>query len=153
MKRRPLTTETPRERGAVLIVALVLLVILTLLGMSVMNTTQLEERMAANTQEINQSFHSAETGLSWAFNDADVWDPTTDTLGGGGTIPSAIGRGDDVNYDVAHITDTNPPAGYDVVQFRAAHFDFRSEGHPGSDAGLVTVLHGGGSQVMRRFAE
>ena len=55
-----------RQRGAVLVVSLVLLVVLTLLGVSVMNVTQLEERMAGNSQEMNQAFHSAETGLSSA---------------------------------------------------------------------------------------
>ena len=142
---------THREHGAVLVVSLILLVILTLLGMSVMNTSQLEERMAANVQEVNQSFHGAETGLSWAFNNDDVWDPVTDTPVTVETIPSDIGRSDEIEYAVVHIVDSNPPTGYDVVQFRAAHFDFESIGI--SASGLETTLHGGGSQVMRRFSE
>jgi len=56
--------STPREeRGAVLIAALVLLVVLTLLGLSAMQNTTLEERMAGNLRSENAAFQAAETAL------------------------------------------------------------------------------------------
>lgn len=53
-----------QEQGAVLIMALMLLIILTLLGISAIETTKLETRMAANTKEYNRTFQMAEVGIS-----------------------------------------------------------------------------------------
>jgi type IV pilus assembly protein PilX len=53
-----------RQRGAALVVALILLLVLTLLGVAALRTTTLEERMAANSQERNRAFHAAESGLT-----------------------------------------------------------------------------------------
>jgi len=151
--KRPTTPQhaASYQHGAVLITTLILLVALTLLGVSVMNTSQMEERMASNAQEVVQSFQSAETGLSEAYVDKDSWNPIKKLKMNDPpyVIVSDIGRKDEIQYQSEHVVDTNPPPGYDVVQFRAAHFDFRSEGK--SESGLESVVHGGGLQVMRRF--
>ena len=52
-----------RQSGAVLVVAMIMLLVLTLLGVTAMNTTSMQERMAANTQEYTRAFQAAETGL------------------------------------------------------------------------------------------
>jgi type IV pilus assembly protein PilX len=136
------------QRGAVLIVSLILLVVLTLLGVSVMNVTQLEERMASNSQEVAQAFQSAETGLSQAYDDLTMWnpmDPQAEVLQT--AIPSAVGRTDMAGYRVTFITSTGPPPGYDVSQYRTANFNFRSDGTASS--GFTTQLNGGGFRVAR----
>lgn len=51
------------QKGAVLIMALVILVVMTILGVTVMNTSSLEEKMAGNTQEHTRAFQVAESGL------------------------------------------------------------------------------------------
>lgn len=51
------------QRGAVLIVALLLLTIMTLIGITAMNRTVLEERMAGNLSDRNLAFQAAESGL------------------------------------------------------------------------------------------
>jgi hypothetical protein len=53
----------PKQQGAVLIVALMILVILTLLGISAMRFTILETRMTANMAESNRAFQVAEIGV------------------------------------------------------------------------------------------
>lgn len=142
-----LSAAPHQQGGAVLIVSMILLVVLTLLGVSVMNTTQLEERMASNAQETSQAFQGAETGLSQAYDNATVWNPTVVTTVAMTSIPSAVGRTDEAGYVVTHITDTGPPPGYDVSQFRTAHFDFASTGT--SQSNFSTTLHGGGFRVFR----
>lgn len=57
------TRRSQTERGAALIVALVFLVALTLLGVSSMRTTTLQQRMAGNTRDSNLAFQAAESGL------------------------------------------------------------------------------------------
>ncbi len=51
------------QRGAVLITGLILLMVLTVLGISGMNTATLELVMAGNTQYHQQAFQAAETGI------------------------------------------------------------------------------------------
>jgi len=53
-----------RQQGAVLIVSLILLVILTMLGISAMESTKLETKMAVNTAEVNHALQIAEVGLA-----------------------------------------------------------------------------------------
>ena len=58
------TCATPRKQGgAALLIALILLVVMTLLGLSAMNTVMLETRLATNAREKAYSFQMAETAL------------------------------------------------------------------------------------------
>jgi type IV pilus assembly protein PilX len=56
-----------RERGATLVVSLVLLLVLTVLGVSGMNTATLELTMAGNAQYHQDAFQAAETGIDIAI--------------------------------------------------------------------------------------
>lgn len=71
-----------RQQGAVLIVSLILLVILTMLGISAMESTKLETKMAVNTAEVNRALQIAEVGLTLPVIDTDLlnksdWQPWT----------------------------------------------------------------------------
>lgn len=78
------TKTTPvahRQRGAVLMMSLAVLLILTLIGLTSLNTTALEEKMAGNMADKNVAFHAAETALRAAETMLDeVWLPALDTL-------------------------------------------------------------------------
>ncbi|MES1264001.1 MAG: PilX N-terminal domain-containing pilus assembly protein [Peristeroidobacter soli] len=52
-----------RERGAVLVVALLMLLVMTVLGVTAMQMSRMEERMAGNSRDINLAFQGAEAGL------------------------------------------------------------------------------------------
>lgn len=87
-----------RERGAILLFCLVFLAVLTIMGVSGMESTTLEERMSANMRDHELSFNAAESALqaaeAWLSaqntlpitatdNTTDVWaedsmDPDTD---------------------------------------------------------------------------
>lgn len=56
------------ERGAVLIFSLVLLLALTLIGVSGMGSVTLEEKMVSNMQNANKSFQGAEAALNECEN-------------------------------------------------------------------------------------
>ncbi|HJP39334.1 MAG TPA: pilus assembly PilX N-terminal domain-containing protein [Gammaproteobacteria bacterium] len=55
--------KSRREQGAALITSLILLLVLTVLGVSTMSTATMEMRMAANDQFLENAFQLAETGL------------------------------------------------------------------------------------------
>ncbi len=57
------------QRGAVLIMALLLVMVLTILGVSAMQGGVMEERMAGNAHDHHMAFQSAESGL----RDATAW--------------------------------------------------------------------------------
>jgi type IV pilus assembly protein PilX len=56
-----------RQKGATLVVGLVLLLVLTVLGVSGMNTATMEVTMAANTQYQDEAFEMAEDGIDIAI--------------------------------------------------------------------------------------
>lgn len=67
---QPLTSK--RQHGAALVVGLVLLMVLTILGISGMNTATLELTMASNTQFQNDAFQAAETGIDLAIANSQL---------------------------------------------------------------------------------
>ena len=58
-----------RQHGAVLIVALLFLVILTILGVTAMTATTFEEKISGNTRDLNVAFQAAEAALRDARRD------------------------------------------------------------------------------------
>ncbi len=56
------------QRGMALVFALVVLLILTILGLSSLRTSSLEQLMSGNAQEQTRAFESADSGLSRALN-------------------------------------------------------------------------------------
>lgn len=68
MMRSRTTTLLPsqparRQQGAALIVSLMILIVITLLGISAMRNTTLDERMAGNMHDLQLAFQAAETAL------------------------------------------------------------------------------------------
>lgn len=57
-----------KQNGAVLMVAMVILLMLTLLGIGAHSTASLQERIAGNTEQMVRSFQDAESGLSEALS-------------------------------------------------------------------------------------
>jgi len=60
--RRPLQLARP-QRGAVLIVSLLLLLVMTLLGLGASQSTRMQERMAGNQRDVELAMQGAEAGL------------------------------------------------------------------------------------------
>lgn len=92
MRSRQAIAHPGRQRGVVLAVALIMLVILTLLGVSAMQVTSLEERMTGNARDRNLAFQSAEAALREGERQLDVPDadlPTFDDTDGFYTAPDA----------------------------------------------------------------
>lgn len=52
-----------KQKGAALPVSLFILTVMTLVGVSAMNNTLMEEKMAGNIRNVHKAFHSAESAL------------------------------------------------------------------------------------------
>lgn len=66
-----------KQRGTIILISLVLLLIITLLGISAFELTEAEIKIVNNTKKYNLAFHAAETGLIKAVGIFEgVYDPT-----------------------------------------------------------------------------
>ena len=61
-------TNKTKQKGSVLILSLMILVVLTIIGVSSMSSTSLQERMAGNFRDREIAFQSAEMALAFAEN-------------------------------------------------------------------------------------
>ncbi|MGH9368205.1 MAG: pilus assembly PilX family protein [Thermoanaerobaculia bacterium] len=63
--RRPMPRRR-REKGAALVIAILVLAILTVIGIALMLITSTESRIAANEWSINRAFYASDAGIRWA---------------------------------------------------------------------------------------
>lgn len=148
MRRKSCPCGNFREHGTALIMSLVILLILTLLGITAMGTASLEEKMSGNTQEGIRAFQVAESGLRQSLSNSSLF-----TLAGSAPATYAL------NGRVAQVTNTYlqttaPPRGmgYDNT-FDAYHFQQMSVVNASVDsanAGLNTTITRGVAQIANK---
>jgi len=120
-----------QQRGAALVVGMVLLLVLTLLAVAGMNTASLEFMMAGNQQYRSRAFEASEAGIQVAFAQGNL-NPAnpqvfTNTMGTGNesyrAVVSAVtdGFGNPVTSFLAQ-------SGYDVSSFGTYQFVIQSTG-------------------------
>ena len=155
-----------QQRGTVLIVALILLLVLTMLAITTLNVTSLEEKMAANTQEINRAFQTGKAGLSAAFANPDAFVAFGPPPGVPGKTGALGGYQSASDWRVLYLGFTNPPIGslYSATQFSAYHFDMQSDSasrvtNPGAVIGVAyapspgaarTSINGGAFMISKK---
>ena len=62
-----------RQQGVALIMALAFLMILTIIGVTALSTTSLQEKMAGNVQDKHTAFQAAESALRQAESVVEAW--------------------------------------------------------------------------------
>jgi type IV pilus assembly protein PilX len=110
-----------QQQGATLIVGLVLLLVLTVIGVSGMNTATMEITMAANTQFQEDAFQEAEDGIDIAIG----------TRGYSTDLPRTIDWLGNADYDRRAVTTyrmNTPAPGSSAGELEAFHFDITSVG-------------------------
>lgn len=113
------------ERGAALVVSMVLLVILTLLAISGMNTSTTELVMAGNEMYQENAFQAAETGIERTAAIA-TFNPALPPQ----VNPPAIQLNaiDFYSATVQPLGPSLPPPGYTIGEFGAENFEIRTTG-------------------------
>jgi len=79
----PFVSTFRSQRGATLVVAMILLLIMSLLAATSLRETLMQERMSSNTHDRDLAFQSAEAGLRMGERQAEKWVS-------GGADPSAL---------------------------------------------------------------
>ncbi len=78
-----------QQRGMVLIVCLMVIVVVTLIAGTAMKTSGVEEKMAANAQTYNRTFQAAESAVQLAFDDDTMMFESIDASDGLSSVTSA----------------------------------------------------------------
>ncbi len=72
MSRARMADSPGRERGVALVVAMVILLVLTVIGVTAIMTTSMEGRLAGGMQELNRAYQAAETGIDTFFRKVEL---------------------------------------------------------------------------------
>lgn len=131
-------THRRAQSGAALVIGLVLLVVLTLLAVSSMNSASLEFIMAGNEQYRSNAFQAAEVGIeqtmfqgTWSTTDPDG-KPYGPGLNGNDTWATVV------NQPVGMAVQ-GPPYNYDIERFKTFHFEIVSTGTSTRGANAVNT--------------
>jgi type IV pilus assembly protein PilX len=113
-----------RQTGATLIVGLILLLVLTVIGVSGMNTATMEISMAGNMQFQQDAFQAAEDAIDIAIGRRDYM---TDD------VPRTIDALGDANFDrwsqTSYVCNTPVPrGGFSIGDFESFHFETLASG-------------------------
>ncbi len=137
-----------RQRGAALAVALVFLVVLTIIGVTALRTTTLEERMAGNLQEHTRAFQAAEAGVARTISDVNNFSSgQAVSLNAELTNPSVSAQDtylSSASMSTSYLGQTAPtrsPKAWGLGSAAFHHFDIESTGTTGRNA-KVTVDQG-----------
>ncbi len=161
MKRRPLQlpetipafpggaisfNPSGSQRGTALIMSMVILMILTILGITAMGTASLEEKMSGNTQEATRAFQAAESGLSQAFNTAGNFDLNVSQTNNFTYDSGKSGSATVVTEFIQFTTPRRSSTPDSAVQFEAANFNQKSTGT--TVVGAKSVVNQGVAQLV-----
>lgn len=126
-----------RERGAALVVGLVLLMVITVLAISGMSTATVELQMAGNFQFAQRAFQAAEVGIERAVHTTSL---TTASAAANptGLVPGTTTDSFDARMEYMGSMPITKP-GYSLGQFEGFHYDVTSTGTSGRGARTVNV--------------
>lgn len=132
-----------RQQGAALVVGLILLMVLTLLAISGMNTATVELQMAGNLQYAQNAFQAAETGIERTIESG-----THNTMATP-TVPRTLITGSTVDayesvtrFPLPNGVTPVPSGGFSMgsgTGFSAYHFDVTSTGTSARNARSVNT--------------
>jgi len=134
------------ENGSITVLAVVLLMLLTLLGIAVTTTSSIEVRIAGNELRQKLAFYSAEAAKGYVIwnpelygslnitsgtphyfpNDTDPYAPITSL-----PAPEALNSNQSFNGDVKYLSSVTPPrgSGYEAGHYRAHSYTMTCNGY------------------------
>ncbi|MFC1859426.1 PilX N-terminal domain-containing pilus assembly protein [Thermodesulfobacteriota bacterium] len=134
------------EKGSVIIIALIVLVLLTIIGTSATDITSVELQISANDKFHKVAFYSAEAGRGYVAAKPDIYGPENITTGVSHYFPNdtdpyvanttdpsvsyTLGVSQTFTGTVGYTGFSNPPrgSGYEAGKFRAHKYTLASGG-------------------------
>lgn len=144
------TPMQAKQRGAALVVGLILLLILTVLAVSGMNSASTELIMAGNEQYRHNAFHAAETGIEQALTDlATVPQSGTPIVVPATAVPGSAT--DEYTTSSRYLGDDLNVPGFSAGKFVGFHYEIASTGTSARNAstqhvqGAFVIQNAGGA--------
>jgi hypothetical protein len=157
------TYKHSQQRGAALVIGLILLAVITLLAVVGMNISNSELASASSEQARLRAFQAAETAIEYAMVDddtkeEDIYDVGTNcnafkivpvTVIDGSPINSATGEPTDKFTSRISFADYGPIAGFSSNKFNAMHYVIETQGISGRNA---SDRHKQGTYVVNQLS-
>lgn len=131
MRNSTPTTPRPGQRGAVLVIAMLLLVAITVLSTTAVSMSVMEMRMSNNMESNANTFQTTMAAVDYVLSDISHLPavgplnvPTTVALAG---TPFTFVAGDDVSADAMRIEDCGLPPRMSNATSMTAYSSFRYE--------------------------
>ncbi|MBW1613845.1 MAG: hypothetical protein JRJ57_07715 [Deltaproteobacteria bacterium] len=132
------------EQGSITVIALMLLVVLTLLGITISRTSTIDLQIAGNEIPFKQNFYVAEGGIHREAaevgrgnypvmninNIGTLANQTGQTSGNPLPPPAHLVNGRAYDFTLDYLGYFLPPQGYSVVHFSRYDYDIESFGDP-----------------------
>jgi hypothetical protein len=141
---KSISDKLKNEEGTVLVVALMILVIVTLIGISSTTTSQIETLVSGNQRLHKIAFYAAEAARAIVPGDIGLYGPDNITPGGGVVFPEnadsgskiPLGPNQEFNGIVGYIGPSTPPrgSGYQAGKFKAHRYTMTCNGFGGLGA-------------------
>lgn len=139
------TMRTTAQKGSVLIVSLIILLVLTMIGVTAMGTSSLEEKMAGNSRDHELAFQAAEAALTDAQTFIEGIVATTGFTNVGGLY--ALTTSPDIQA-TSTWNSTNSRAYSATLPNTATQPRYIIELRPTTGGGEILELNGGGNSAQ-----
>lgn len=146
------------QRGAALVIGLILLLILTILAVSGVVTSTFELRMVANQQQQERAFQAAEVAVERALSTNIASTATTTVVARTEVVPGATDT-EEYEYRLRPVGEFSPPASAPTgatsagVGLSAFHFEVTADGYAPGGAesehtqGFYVIVNTGGTTL------
>lgn len=121
------TAQGRRERGSITVIALMMLVVLTIMGIAVTRTSTTDIRIAGNVVPYKQDFYVAEGGLhreaaelgrgNYPVPDIEIPVTLATHMDMGLPGPAHEVQGNPYEFSVDYLGHFSPPAGFSIIHF------------------------------------
>jgi Tfp pilus assembly protein PilX len=131
------------EKGVVLVIAVLIMITATLLGIAAVMTSDIEVKMSGNQRCMEAALYVADggidNGLNWLVG-SGATKPVESNLPTMKETKDIPDPGDDKIYSQYYIGDLhysrNPPPGWDVTKFRRYYYQIYSTGYEKPSTGI-----------------
>jgi hypothetical protein len=115
VKEAPLCSILQGHQGVSLVIALMILLVLTLIGISAISTTTFETNIAGNNRLYNRAFYSSDAGVDYFFSRGNFYISLTPSTGTVDSRTDGLPLGGDyflINWE-KRVAEIGPPKKYE----------------------------------------
>ena len=116
VKEAPLCSILQGHQGVTLVIALMILLVLTLIGISAISTTTFEINIAGNERLYNRAFYTSDAGVDYFFSRGNFYISLPNSMGTVDSRADGLALGGDyflINNWEKRVSEIGPPKKYE----------------------------------------